>query len=76
MFKPTLDPSRNASLWRFVPECLRKPIATCDFPGVGGDTDPLPPSGSADVQSIENPSVPLVNTDMLEKMIPWLPCSS
>ena len=68
MFKPTLDPSQNASRWKFVPECLRKPIVTCDFPGVGGDPDPLPPSGSAYVQSVDNPSVPLVNIDLTEKM--------
>ena len=32
----------------YVPEFLRKPIATCDFPG-GRWSEPLPPSGSAHV---------------------------
>ena len=29
-----------------VPDFLRKPVATCDFPGEEGGLDPRPPSGS------------------------------
>ena len=35
-----------------LPEFLRKPIATFDFPGWGGVLDPLSPSGSAHVYII------------------------
>ena len=43
---PYRPPSRrNSSRRGSVPEFLRKPIATCDFPVGGGGADPL--SGSA-----------------------------